>query len=107
MIREGSIAMFDYKNEDENMKHYGQPSPPVYDMSRIPSDLPLFLSYGGADALSDVQDVKLLLNSLQNHNGDKIIVNFRDDYAHADFVMGESAKQDVYDPLLSFLNSLQ
>ncbi|KAI8008903.1 Triacylglycerol lipase 2 [Camellia lanceoleosa] len=50
MIRSGNITMYDYDDEGENMKHYGQPSPPVYDMASIPNDLPLFLSYGGQDA---------------------------------------------------------
>ncbi|KAM1373402.1 hypothetical protein ACFX2I_024109 [Malus domestica] len=100
MIRDGMIAMFDYK--DGNMQHYGQPTPPVYNMTSIPDDLPLFLSYGGADALSDVKDVKLLMNNLENHDGDKLVLQYRDDYAHADFVMGETAKQDVYDPLMAF-----
>ncbi|XP_021801131.1 triacylglycerol lipase 2-like isoform X1 [Prunus avium] len=103
MIRDGTVAMFDYNNKDENMQHYGQPNPPVYSMTSIPNDLPLFLSYGGADALSDVKDVKLLLASLKDHDGDKLVVQYRDDYAHADFVMGQTAKQDVYDPLMAFL----
>ncbi|KAG6717587.1 hypothetical protein I3842_04G108200 [Carya illinoinensis] len=102
MVREGSLAMYDYKKEDENRKHYGQPTPPVYDITRIPNDFPLFLSYGGADALSDVKDVKILLDSLKDHEGDKLVVQYRDDYAHADFVVGENAKQVVYDPLMAF-----
>ncbi|KAK7276492.1 hypothetical protein RIF29_17632 [Crotalaria pallida] len=102
MIRQGTIAMFDYENSDENTRHYGQPTPPVYDMTRIPNDLPLFMSYGGADALSDVKDVQLLLRSLQDHEGDRLVVQYRNDYAHADYVMGENAKQDVYEPLISF-----
>ncbi|KAE9614954.1 hypothetical protein Lal_00048228 [Lupinus albus] len=102
MIRQGTIAMFDYENAVENNEHYGQPSPPVYDMTKIPNDLPLFMSYGGADALSDVKDVKLLLESLKDHEGDKLVVQYRNDYAHADYVMGENAKQDVYEPLISF-----
>uniref|UniRef100_A0A2N9ETQ2 Partial AB-hydrolase lipase domain-containing protein n=1 Tax=Fagus sylvatica TaxID=28930 RepID=A0A2N9ETQ2_FAGSY len=102
MIREGNIAMYDYNDEDENRKHYGQPTPPVYNMTSIPNDLPLFLSYGGADALSDVKDVQLLLDSLKDHDGDKLVVQYRDDYAHADYVMGQNAKQVVYDPLVAF-----
>lgn len=100
--------MYDYENIEENTKHYGQPSPPVYDMTRIPNDLPLFVSYGGADALSDVKDVRLLLEILEGHEGDKLVVQYRDDYAHADYVMGQNAKKDVYDPLISFfrLNSM-
>ncbi|KAK9924456.1 hypothetical protein M0R45_032823 [Rubus argutus] len=102
MIRNGKVAKFDYNDKAENQKHYGQDTPPEYKMASIPHGLPLFLSYGGADALSDVQDVKLLLNSLKDHDGDKLVVQYRDDYAHADFVMGETAKQDVYDPLMTF-----
>ncbi|XP_054799171.1 triacylglycerol lipase 2-like isoform X3 [Prosopis cineraria] len=102
MIRQGTIAMYDYENKVENIKHYGQPLPPVYDISRIPNDLPLFISYGGADALSDVRDVRRLLEILDGHHDDKLVVQYRDDYAHADYVMGQNAKQDIYDPLISF-----
>ncbi|KAG4964625.1 hypothetical protein JHK85_039600 [Glycine max] len=86
--------MFDYENRDENMKHYGQPTPPAYDMKRLPNDLPLFLSYGGADALSDVKDVQRLLEILKDHDADKLVVQYRNDYAHADYVMGENAHRD-------------
>ncbi|RYR00134.1 hypothetical protein Ahy_B07g088218 isoform A [Arachis hypogaea] len=102
MIRQGTIAMFDYMNIDENTRHYGRPTPPVYDMTRIPNSLPLYLSYGGADALSDVKDVQRLLETLDDHDGDKLVVQYRNDYAHADYVMGENAKRDIYEPLISF-----
>ncbi|KAE8703918.1 Myzus persicae-induced lipase 1 [Hibiscus syriacus] len=102
MIRQGTITMYDYVDVVENMKHYGQPTPPAYNMTGIPNDFPLFVSYGGADALADVNDVKLLLGSLKDHDGDKFVVQYRDDYAHADYVMAENAKQDVYDPLIAF-----
>lgn len=94
--------MYDYGDEDENRKHYGQPTPPAYDMTSIPNDLPMFLAYGGADALSDVNDVQLLHDSLKNHDGDKLVFQYREDYAHADYVMAVNAKQAVYDPLMAF-----
>ncbi|KAA8524763.1 hypothetical protein F0562_011186 [Nyssa sinensis] len=102
VIRGGTIAMYDYGSEDENNKHYKRSTPPVYDMSSIPNDLPLFLSYGGQDMLSDVNDVQTLLDSLVDHDADKLVVQYRDDYAHADFVMAVNAKQVVYDPLMAF-----
>ena len=68
--------MYNYGDEDENRKHYGQPNPPAYDMTGIPNDLPLFLSYGGQDALSDAKDVQLLLDNLKDHNGDKLVVQY-------------------------------
>lgn len=106
MIRGGKVAMFDYGdgNIDGNNKHYGQPTPPVYDMTSIPNEFPLFLSYGGADALSDSKDVQLLLDSLKNHDQDKLVVQYHADYAHADFVMAVNANQLVYDPLVAFFN---
>ncbi|KAG8387059.1 hypothetical protein BUALT_Bualt03G0213900 [Buddleja alternifolia] len=94
MIREGTINMYDYGDENENNKHYGQATPPSYDMTNIPTDVPLFLAYGGADALSVSQDVKLLLDSLHDHEGDKLVVEYREDYAHADYVMSVNAKQN-------------
>ncbi|KAJ6880438.1 hypothetical protein NC652_033700 [Populus alba x Populus x berolinensis] len=97
MIRAGTIAMYDYDDDDDdekNREHYGQTSPPVNNMTSIPNDLPLFLSYGGADALSDINDVQLLLDSLKDHEGDKLVKQYRVDHAHADYVMSANAKQD-------------
>ncbi|THG10747.1 hypothetical protein TEA_023123 [Camellia sinensis var. sinensis] len=102
MIRKGTIAMYDYGNEDDNNKHYGQRTPPAYDMASIPKDLPLFMGYGGQDLLADVKDVQTLLDTLKNHDADKLVTVFREEYAHADFVFGVNANQVVYDPLMAF-----
>ncbi|PPR84754.1 hypothetical protein GOBAR_AA35958 [Gossypium barbadense] len=106
MVRRGTLTMYDYNDCDENIKHYGQPTPPAYNMTCIPNDLPIFLSYGGADALSDVNDVKLLLDCLKHHDPGKIVVQYIESYAHADYLMAEKAKEDMYDPLSAFLNKL-
>ena len=94
--------MYDYGNADDNNQHYGQPTPPIYDMSSIPNDLPLFFANGGADALSDVNDVQLLHDDLKDHDADKMVFQYQDNYAHADYVMAVNAKQVVYDPLMAF-----
>ncbi|CAI9265050.1 unnamed protein product [Lactuca saligna] len=104
MIRTGAITMYDYGNVDDNEKHYGQSTPPVYDMESIPKDFPMYLGYGGADELADVQDVNTLLKSVKDHDPDKLVVQYQDDYAHADFVFAVNAKKLVYDPLMAFLN---
>ncbi|KAG4192588.1 hypothetical protein ERO13_A07G168400v2 [Gossypium hirsutum] len=106
LIRGGNTTMFDYNDSGTNLKHYGQPTPPAYNMIGIPKDLPIFLSHGGADALSDVDDVKLLLDSLQGHDPDKIVVQFIERFAHADYVMSGNAKEHVYDPFIAFLSRL-
>ncbi|CAL5364382.1 unnamed protein product [Camellia sinensis] len=80
--------MYDYGNKFENNQHYGQPTPPVYNMASIPKELPLFLSHGCQDVLSEVKDVKTLLATLKGHRATKLVVQYRKDYAHSDFVFG-------------------
>lgn len=94
--------MYDYGFEVLNMQHYGQPVPPSYDMTKISKEFPLFLAYGGKDALSDVKDVHVLLKNLKDHDRNKLVQVFMEDYAHVDFVLGVSAKQGVYDHMISF-----
>ncbi|KAJ0725939.1 putative triacylglycerol lipase [Helianthus annuus] len=102
MIRDGTIRMYDYNDAGQNRKRYGQPTPPAYNIENIPKNVPLFLSHGGADSLSDVNDVNHLLRTLKHHDQDKIVVQFIRGYAHADFVMGTNARQVVYEPLMAF-----
>ncbi|URE19232.1 Triacylglycerol lipase [Musa troglodytarum] len=100
----GVITKYDHGSSAANMAAYGQSSPPEYHMSNIPHHLPLLLSYGGGDMLSDVKDVQLLLNDLSNHDADKLVAQLVKEYAHLDFVMGVNAKQVVYDGLIAFFD---
>ncbi|KAM0886002.1 hypothetical protein ACQ4PT_029974 [Festuca glaucescens] len=102
MIRRGIIAKYDYGDASDNIKYYGQATPPVYNVSAIPDDFPLFLSSGGRDSLSDVQDVQRLEHALQSHDSDKLTFQYLADYAHADFVLAGNAKERVYQALMAF-----
>ncbi|KAI5012837.1 hypothetical protein ZWY2020_025103 [Hordeum vulgare] len=102
MIRRGIIAKYDYGDASDNIKYYGQATPPVYNVSAIPDDFPLFLSSGGRDSLSDVQDVRRLEQALKPHDSDTLTVQYLADYAHADFVLAGNAKERVYGPLMAF-----
>ncbi|KAL9682286.1 hypothetical protein QQ045_014081 [Rhodiola kirilowii] len=102
MIRSGKITKYDYKNFSDNKHHYGQPSPPFYNMKNIPRDFPLFLAYGGSDQLSDVNDVKLLIKDLKTHIKNKLVINYMPNYGHADFVIAENANEVLFKPLMSF-----
>lgn len=106
-VRDGVIAKYNYGRPDYNRMHYGEDKPPVYNISTIPRNLPIFISYGGQDALSDVKDVQLLLDSLKFHDADKLMVQFIKDYAHADFIMGTNAKDIVYNQVLRFFKDQQ
>ncbi|CAK7325123.1 unnamed protein product [Dovyalis caffra] len=95
-IRNGFLAKYDYGSSEANMQRYGKAKPPVYNLSNIPSDLPLFLSYGLRDGLSDVQDVNLLLDILKpHHDADKLTTQYIKEYAHMDFIFGVNAKDIV------------
>ncbi|WCJ37483.1 Triacylglycerol lipase 2 [Euphorbia peplus] len=103
MVKRGSLGMFDYDNEEENKKHYGQAIPPIYNMASIPKDVPLFLGCGEKDALSDPKDVQLLLDALKDHLKDKLVVQTIPNYAHADFLLATNANKVIYNPLIAFL----
>ncbi|KAM4093081.1 hypothetical protein ACB094_06G088200 [Castanea mollissima] len=105
MLRAGNVAEYDYDDGSENKKHYGQPTAPLYNLTSIPKDIPLFIGYGGKDSLSDVNDVKLLLDDLKDHQKDKLVLLYRDDYAHLDFIAAENVKSVAYDPLIAFLRT--
>ncbi|RAL50953.1 hypothetical protein DM860_005309 [Cuscuta australis] len=106
-VRGGVIAKYDYGNKFFNIGHYGKPNPPVYNLTNIPCDFPIFMSYGGRDALSDSTDVLTLQDNLKSHDVPKLEVQYIEDYAHADFIMGITAKDVLYTQIVKFLTSLQ
>ncbi|GJN04137.1 hypothetical protein PR202_ga21659 [Eleusine coracana subsp. coracana] len=99
-----SSVKYDYVLPFRNIANYGQIEPPVYEMSNIPADFPLFLSYGGRDALADPTDVRRLLNDLRGHDPGKLTVQYLDQFAHLDFVMGVCAKDYVYKDVIAFFD---
>lgn len=103
-VRDGTLSKYDY-GSNYNLAHYGETKPPKYDLGNIPRDLPLFLSYGGQDALSDSKDVETLLDYLKFHDIDKLHVQYIKNYAHADFVMATNANNLVYNQIISFFRN--
>lgn len=106
-MRDRRLAKYNYGIPGFNLMHYGEAGPPLYNLSNIPRDLPMFVSYGGRDALADPRDVQSLLDSLKLHDVDKLSVQFVEDYAHADYIMGANAKDVVYSQVLSSFTKLR
>ncbi|CAN6466900.1 unnamed protein product [Victoria cruziana] len=105
MVRSGKLTMYDYGNDYANLKNYGSVEPPAVNLSNIPEDLPLFLGYGGMDAISDVEDVGRLIDELKlYHQEGSLSWRLFEDYAHADFVMATNAKERLHRPLIEFFN---
>ncbi|KAK4768627.1 hypothetical protein SAY87_003768 [Trapa incisa] len=105
-VRNGRLTKYDY-GIPGNLLIYGEVAPPPYELSSIPKDIPMFVSYGGRDAISDPWDVQTLLHRLQLHDVDKLSVQFIEDYAHTDFIMGVNANDVVYSQVLSFVTKLR
>ncbi|XP_073126280.1 triacylglycerol lipase 1 [Henckelia pumila] len=101
MIRKGTFAMYDY-GMWKNMMQYSQIRPPVFDLSSIPNSLPIWMGYGGNDALADVADVQHTLKELKS----KPNVLYLENYGHIDFLLSTKSKRDVYDSMVSFFSSL-
>jgi len=100
MIRKGTFAKFDYGLWG-NLKHYGSLNPIDYDLSQIPESLPLWMAYGGKDALGDFVDVNHTLAQL---NSEPVLVSL-ESYAHLDFILSVQAKADLYDSMVNFFKS--
>ncbi|KAG8368436.1 hypothetical protein BUALT_Bualt15G0045300 [Buddleja alternifolia] len=101
MIRKGTFALYDY-GIWKNLKYYSQIKPPVFDLSSIPSSLPIWMGYGGKDALADVIDVQHTLKELPS----KPDLLYLEKYGHIDFLLSTNAREDVYEGMISFFSSL-
>ncbi|XP_057788199.1 triacylglycerol lipase 1 [Salvia miltiorrhiza] len=101
MIREGTFAMYDY-GVWKNLMYYRQTKPPAFDVSSIPSSLPIWMGYGGNDALADVVDVQHTIKELTS----KPDLLYLENYGHIDFLLSTRGKEDVYDSMLAFFSSL-
>ncbi|XP_012075971.1 triacylglycerol lipase 1 isoform X2 [Jatropha curcas] len=82
MIRRGTFSQYDY-GILKNLRLYGQVEPPAFNLSLIPKSLPIWMGYGGYDALADVKDVEHTLKELQS----KPELLYLENYGHIDFLM--------------------
>lgn len=107
MIRHNKFAMYDYGSSAANTQHYGQPLPPVYNLSSITKNTapPLVIVSGADDTLADPTDVANLLKTLAP--GGAVVQNIGPlaGFAHLDFVWADSAHQVLYPQLISLIRT--
>ncbi|EGG23596.1 hypothetical protein DFA_05730 [Cavenderia fasciculata] len=87
---------FDYGTKG-NLAHYGQATPPQYNISAF--NAPVIIFYGSNDYLADPVDVQWLIPQLPTLLYNKYIQG----YSHLDFVWGENAYLDVYQEVTQYL----
>lgn len=102
MIRKGTFKMYDY-GILKNLKRYGRLQPPAFDVGNIPTSLPLWMAYGGNDALADVTDVHHTLKELKG----KPELLYLEKYGHLDFLLSVRSKEDMYDDMIRFFKSFR
>ncbi|KAH9695341.1 triacylglycerol lipase 1 [Citrus sinensis] len=100
-LDQGTFSQYDY-GFFKNLRLYGQTKPPAFDLTRIPKSLPLWMSYGGNDALADVIDVQHTLNELQSTPE----LVYLENYGHMDFILSINGKEDLYNNMIGFFSSL-
>jgi len=97
------FTKFDY-GPDGNQERYGQPTPPVYDMSKVTA--PVALVWGENDWLGVPEDTMRIASGVRNlMPGGIIRVDF-DKWNHLDFLWGIDAKPLVYDPVIELMNKI-
>jgi len=105
IVNSGDLQYFDFKNQEENIKHYGSPTPPSYPLHKLGKKNgapPLALFSGTTDLLADPTDVSLLLQTLPA-DGKPVFVSNIPSYDHLDFVWGVNAHQLIYPDVLRLL----
>jgi hypothetical protein len=100
VIRKGTFARYDYGLWG-NLRRYGRLQPPPFDLRSILESLPMWMAYGGLDALADVTDVQRTIKELRS-TPETLYIG---EYGHIDFVMSVMAKDDVYVDLMRFLRA--
>ncbi|XP_028781172.1 triacylglycerol lipase 1 [Neltuma alba] len=100
MIRKDTFCQYDY-GILKNLMVYGQLKPPEFNLGDIPKSLPLWMAYGGNDALADMIDFARTLKELPS--APELL--FLEDYGHVDFILSLNAKRDIYDHMIRFLKS--
>ncbi|KAH9520009.1 hypothetical protein Btru_071465 [Bulinus truncatus] len=97
-ISSKNFQRYDYGSADENVKHYGQPTPPLYDPKKV--NVPVAIFRGDQDWLADTTDVKWLLPLLHvTHD-----VNIPH-YEHLDFIWAFDAPAYIYNTILKIVFS--
>lgn len=94
----GRFQQFDH-GRIENMKMYGQPTPPEYDVAKI--KIPITLFWANNDWLTSQKDILHLENQLPHLKGSYKVSN--PIFSHLDFLWATDAKPLVYEKIFDAL----
>ncbi|XP_062958975.1 lipase member K isoform X2 [Cynocephalus volans] len=96
-VNTGRLQAFDWGNPDQNMMHFHQRTPPLYNVTKM--KVPTAIWSGGHDIVADPKDVENLLPKIANLIYHKMIPH----YNHVDFYLGQDAPQEIYQDLIRLM----
>ncbi|XP_008836069.1 lipase member K [Nannospalax galili] len=96
-VNSGQLQAFDWGNPDQNMIHFHQLSPPLYNITEM--EVPTAIWSGGQDIVADAKDTENLLPKVSNLIYYKVIPH----YNHMDFYLGKDAPWEVYHDLIRLM----
>eukprot|EP00069_Balaena_mysticetus_P014155 bmy_08488T0 len=99
LYRSDEFRAYDWGSEAENMHHYNQSRPPLYDLTAM--KVPTAIWVGGNDVLVTPQDVTRILPQIRNLR----YFNLLPDWNHFDFIWGLDAAQRVYSKIIDLMKS--
>lgn len=96
-ISENRFGAYDWQCADENTRHYGQPSPPLYSLDKM--DVPTVIFSAVRDTVSPLSEQHRIKELLPN------VIDTREvDLTHIGFLWGKNAARLVYQPILDILS---
>ena len=84
LVNKSGFHRYDYGDEDENNKHYGQSTPPSIDVASI-TGIPVALYRGSLDELADTKDTEWLADQMQQ----TLVFNNEYRIGHISFLIGK------------------
>lgn len=99
LVISGKFQMYDFGSPKENLAHYNQTEPPVYNLGGIRTPIALYSATN--DWLADPIDVARLRSELPN------VVDYwnTDDWNHLDFIWAINGKKYLYERMIDLMNS--
>ncbi|XP_014402982.1 PREDICTED: lipase member N isoform X2 [Myotis brandtii] len=99
LYRSDEFRAYDWGSEAENMRHYNQSRPPLYNLTAM--TVPTAIWVGGNDVLITIQDVARILPQIRNLRYFQLLP----DWNHVDFIWGLDAPQRMYSKILDLMKT--
>ncbi|KAI6177906.1 Lipase [Aphelenchoides fujianensis] len=96
------LQKYDYGSTAANREHYGQDTPPVYNLSKITT--PTYLYFSPADWLATSRDVEESIIGVVDKRYLKRIKPMPE-FNHFDFIWSLNAKEKIYDEIIKAIRS--